>query len=117
MIILSYIIKGHPDWTKSKIRIFAAFASKEIESNVKNLKNIVESGRLPLSFKNIIPVSFGKEGKTIEQVVEDYSRSTDLVLMGFVPRMLKEEGKKTFLKYPELNDVLFVSANQEILII
>ncbi len=117
MIILSYIIRGHPEWSKAKIRIFAAFPSKEIENNVNDLKYVIESGRLPLSFKNIIPVSYGKQGKTIEEVIEEYSAAADLVFLGFTPDMLKETGKDLFLKYSELNEILFVSANQNILII
>jgi len=117
MIILSYIIRGHPEWVKAKIRIFAAFSSREIENNVKDLRYVIESGRLPLSFKNIIPVSYGKDGKTIEEVIEEYSAAADLVFLGFTPDMLKEGGEDLFLKYSKLNEILFVSANQNILII
>ncbi len=117
MILLSYIIKGHPEWSKSTIRIFAAFPSDELRENVENLKPIIESGRLPISFNNLIPVAYDKDTQTIENVVKKYSALSDLVLIGFTPELLKCEGKELFLKYAELNDILFVSANQEILII
>ncbi len=117
MIILSYIIRGHPEWSKSKIRIFAAFPSKEIDDDVNDLRRIIESGRLPLSFKNIIPVSYSRTEKTIEEVIEEKSAESDLVFIGFTPDMLKKGGKDIFLKYPTLNEILFVSANQNILIV
>ena len=117
MILLSYIIRGHPEWSKSTIRIFAAFPSDELRENVENLKPIVESGRLPISFNNVIPVAYDKDTQTIENVIKKYSALSDLVLIGFTPELLKNEGKELFLKYTELNDILFVSANQEILII
>ncbi len=116
MILLAYIIKGHPDWGKGQIRIFAAFPEKEIDENVTNLKKIIQSGRLPVSFKNIIPISYNPEKQSIERVVEENSESSDLVILGFSSGDLNKT-KDEFLKFGKLNDVLFVSANENILII
>lgn len=116
MILLAYIIKGHPDWSKGQIRVFVAFPESEIKANVTNLKKIIESGRLPVSFKNIIPISFDPENQTIEKVIEEYSESSDLVIIGFDSSDL-DKVKDEFVKYDKLNDILFVSANENILIL
>ena len=116
LILLAYIIKGHPDWREAQINIFVAFPESEIDENVTNLKKIIESGRLPISFKNIRPVSFNPQKQTIESVVEEYSETSDLVIIGFNSANL-DNMKGEMVKYNKLNDLLFVSANENILII
>ena len=116
MILLAYIIKEHPEWSRGDIRVFAAFPRSEIEENVKNLKRIIQSGRLPIPFKNIIPISFDPEKQSLERVIEGHSGSSDLVIMGFNSNDLDKAGEQ-FLKFDRLNDTLFVSANENILII
>lgn len=101
---------------EAQINIFVAFPESEIDKNVTNLKKIIESGRLPISFKNIRPVSFNPQKQTIESVVEEYSETSDLVIIGFNSANL-DNMKGEMVKYNKLNDLLFVSANENILII
>lgn len=53
MILLSYIILGHPDWKNGEIKIFALYSKEEAQSEKEHLLKLTETGRLPISAKNI----------------------------------------------------------------
>ena len=53
MILLSFIILGHPDWKKGHIQIFDICRPDEVEKTKKLMNELVHSGRLPISDKNI----------------------------------------------------------------
>ncbi len=115
MILLAYIVVGHRDWQDAVIEIFAAFPQEEVEAQREKLLEMVTSGRLPISQKNlrIFPtddrVDFGR-------LVEEHSARADLVVFGFTESRLREKGPELFRRHAGLRDVLFVSAEQEILI-
>ncbi len=76
---------------------------------------MITAGRIPISEKNveIIPT---EERVNFDRLVEIRSSRADLVIFGFTDERLKEKGIELFLRHTELNDVLFVSAQQRILI-
>lgn len=53
LILLSFIITGHPDWKKSNIKIFETCKPEEYEEVKANLTRLVRTGRLPIKEKNI----------------------------------------------------------------
>jgi amino acid transporter len=116
MILLSYILLGHPDWEEAEIRIFAAFPQDEVDEQRRRLLEMVNTGRLPISAKNlrIIPTD---DRVDFRQLVEDNSATADLVVFGFTESRIDEKGPEVFLRHPGLRDVLFVSAEQDILIV
>jgi len=115
MILLAYILMGHRAWHDASIQIHAAFPLAEVDTQRAKLLEMVESGRLPISRKNlrIFPtddqVEFGR-------LVEENSMEADLVIFGFTEARLREKGPSLFRRHEQLRDVLFVSADQEILI-
>jgi amino acid transporter len=115
MILLAYILLGHRDWDDAEIRIFAAFPYEEVAEQRDRLSEMMVSGRLPISEKNlrIIPTDDKVDFHTL---VERRSSSADLVILGFTEDRLREKGAELFLRHPGLRDVLFVSAHQRILI-
>ncbi len=115
MILLSYILLGHKDWEDAEVRIFAAFPYDDVADERTKLKEMMKSGRLPISEKNlrIIPTDDNVDFHTL---VERRSATADLVVLGFTEERLKEKGPELFLRHPGLRDVLFVSAHQRILI-
>ncbi len=115
MILLSYILLGHPEWRKSEIRIFAAFPHAGVEAQREKLNDMIESGRLPITGKNlrIIPTD---DRVDFDRLVASRSSDADLVIFGFTAERLKEKGPELFRRHPDLNDVLFVFAQQKILI-
>ncbi len=109
MILLGYIILGHPDWKKGFIKIFALFPTEHVEDKRQQLMDLVKDGRLPISPSNIemVPYEKGNRKKTIS----DYSEDADLTLIGFRNEMLK--GSFEFFEgFDDLGNILFVSANK-----
>jgi amino acid transporter len=115
MILLSYILMGHPDWRDAEIRIFAAFPQSQVQEQRKRLFELITSGRLPISEKNlrIIPTD---DRVDFDRLVHSRSANADLVIFGFTENRLRQKGPELLTRHSHLNDVLFVSAEQRILI-
>jgi hypothetical protein len=115
MILLAYILLGHRDWQEAEIRIFAAFPADRADEESNRLQEVITTGRLPISERRIkiIPteenVDFGK-------LVETRSTEADLCILGFTLERLEEKGPELFQRHPELRDVLWVCAQERILI-
>ncbi|MBN1348805.1 amino acid permease [candidate division KSB1 bacterium] len=116
MILISYIIMGHPDWKDCEIALFAAFEEKELNKEVNRLNKLIDKGRIPISQKNIQRVPWNTKEKTYEAIVCEHSDSADLVIMGFSLDKLTEEKGDFFKRFAKIKDVLFVRAGQKIII-
>lgn len=109
MILLSYIILGHPDWRKGEIKIFATVQKEDLLTEQENLIRLTSSGRLPISANNIrvLPLA---EGKTKIDLINDYSGDADLTLIGFHESTIKSsDGISAFEGYDKLGNILFVN--------
>ena len=109
MILLSYIILGHPDWKKGEIKIFATFPKEKLKEDEEHLIQLTSSGRLPISAKNIRVIAM-EEGVNIKQLVNDISIDADLTLIGFHEGMIKsDQGIEMFEGYDKVGNILFVN--------
>jgi hypothetical protein len=115
MILLSYILMGHPDWHGAEIHIYAAFPYQDVDEETERLHTMISEGRLPIASKNlqIIPTD---DRVDFAALVEKNSYAADLVILGFTEARLREKGKELLLRHPVLQDVLFVSAEETIFI-
>jgi len=113
MILLAYILLGHPAWSDAEIRIFAAFPQEEVAEERRRLIDLVETGRLPISKKNlrIIPTD---DAVDFDRLVADRSMGADLAIFGFTRDRLARKGAALLKRHPGLGDVLFVSAAQRV---
>jgi solute carrier family 12 sodium/potassium/chloride transporter 2 len=112
MILLGYIILGHPEWKEGIIKIFALYRPEEATRRQEELKELIKEGRLPISMKNINLISADKE-KEPRDIIGEISVDADLTIVGFRHEQLKTEGYKSFTGYDKLGNVLFVSANKK----
>lgn len=115
MIMLSYIILGHPDWAKSNIKIFEICKPGMEEEVQKNLDKLVADGRLPINTKNIEIIT-EQENISPKSVINERSAHAGLTLIGFREEHLKHQGREIFLGYDHLGDVLFVNSHKQIVI-
>ncbi|WP_445386156.1 hypothetical protein ACT6NV_04955 [Robiginitalea sp. IMCC44478] len=109
MILLSYIILGHPDWNKGEIKIFATFPEKDLKEEQDHLTELTSSGRLPISSHNIkvLPIELGVNRKDI---INEISSDADLTLIGFHGSMMKSENSiELFEGYDRIGNILFVN--------
>ncbi|MBN2425929.1 MAG: hypothetical protein JXB44_12955 [Calditrichaceae bacterium] len=116
MILIAYIIMGHPEWKKCEIDIFAAFDETELTKEVNRLNRLIDRGRIPISMKNVNKIPWDKEARSYESMVIERSEMADLVIMGFsVKKLIKEEGA-FFMKFKSIKQILFLRAGQSIAI-
>lgn len=110
MILLSYIILGHPDWKKGKIKIFEITRGEQVEEAKRKLTEIIQSGRLPISPKNIEIIEIEEE-QNYKEIISEKSKEAGLTVIGFREEALKHD-ESVFSDYDELGDILFVNASQ-----
>jgi hypothetical protein len=111
MILLGYIILGHPEWKDGIIKIFALYRPEEASRRREELKDLIKEGRLPISLGNINLISEEKE-KGTREIIGKISVDADLTIVGFRHEQLKTESYQLFSGYEKLGNVLFVSANK-----
>jgi hypothetical protein len=113
MILLSYILLGHPDWKGAVIKIFSVQPEKELEEAKDNLHQLIKTGRLPVSAQNIelIPQDGGTDRRS---TLAERSSEADLVIVGFRGEALRRQKMELFSGYDGVGNVLFVNTRKEI---
>ncbi|MCF8380502.1 MAG: hypothetical protein K9H49_13055 [Bacteroidales bacterium] len=111
MILLSYIILGHPEWKNGVIKIFALYHSSELERKRADLMELIKSGRIPISPSNIKLISM-EETDSQEEIIGQKSMDADLIVLGFRYERIRNEGANIFTGYENLCNALFVSSYQ-----
>ena len=113
MIMLSFIIVGHPDWRKSSIKIFEIAPKEDIEETRQSLEKLVKTGRLPITTHNIeiIPQ---QDDVPVKSVINHHSSNAALTIMGFRSEMIKHEKETVFQGYDTLGTILFVNSHKQI---
>lgn len=112
MILLSYILLGHPDWDGAEIKLFAVFPEEEIEEEKEKMLSLVRSGRLPISAKNI-ELIIRRPGIKLQSLIQERSQDADLTMVGFVGEEVRRRKTEAFAS-AGLGNVLFVSSTHEI---
>ena len=111
MILLAYIILGHPEWRQAEISIL--YPADTMEKELATLHDMITEGRLPIAKHNLTPVRFDDQ-QSFERACHKSSRDADLVIMGFVYSDISSGAKQFLLSHIELSEVLFVNANEQI---
>lgn len=116
MLLLAYILVGHPEWKRAKIRLFACSASWDTELDADELSTVIKEGRLPISMQNVTSVSYESE-EALEQEVALRSAQADLVITGLTTDDINSPDLDYVLqRYQGVNDVLFVHSIEPIAI-
>jgi len=112
MIMLSFIILGHPDWHRANIKIFETCKPEKVPETQQRMEELVQTGRLPITAKNIeiIPEA---EHVNIKSLINQKSSDAGLVILGFREEQVKHDGEKIFEGYDDLGTVLFVNSNNQ----
>ncbi len=111
MILISYIILGHPDWKKGYIKIFSLCREDEKKQTWDQITRLIHEGRLPISDRNIEIISL-KENINPKTIINEKSVNAGLTLVGFREEMVKQHGEKIFGGYDNIGDIVFVNANK-----
>ncbi len=114
MMLLAYIIVGHPEWRRAQIRLFACFESSDTEREADNLSRLMTEGRLPISRQNVTTVACSV-GDSLEREVARRSASADLVIAGLEESAFEPDAApESLMRYRAANDVLFVHSSEQI---
>ena len=107
MILLAYIISGHPDWHNCVIKIFAIFPEHQVDKQRSRLMDLIKEGRLPISPANITFLPYSST-QTAQSIIMEHSSDSDLTVVGFTPNQY-EEGEEMFVDYGDMSNILFVN--------
>ena len=113
MILLSYILLGHPDWENAQVQVFAALPKTELGRAQLEFSQLISEGRLPISEKNIEYIATD-DADAFRSLVFKRSCEADLTVVGFDMQGLEERGSDVFVNHAKLHDVLFVRAPRQI---
>jgi amino acid transporter len=111
MILLGYIISSHPDMKRSHLKIFEVSLDEDVETTRTELLELIHTGRLPISERNIEILS-PEEGVDIRALVNKHSAEAALCIIGFHSEQLRHDGEKVFLGYDNIGDTLFINARE-----
>ena len=116
MLLLAYIIVGHPEWKRASIRLFACSETRNAEHEADRLSTLMTEGRLPIPRQNVTSVSYSSTDDLAREVAH-HSSEADLVIAGLTAKNLNFEGLAQALHpYETANDILFVHATEQIAI-
>jgi hypothetical protein len=110
MILLSFIIGGHPDWNKADIQIFNICKESQADETRKQLDELVVSGRLPITNSNI-EIIHEQENIASRDIINEKSADAGLTILGFRGESLKHEKSELFKGYDALGNILFINSN------
>jgi len=109
MIMMGYVLMGHPDWKKAQIKIFSIFPANEMAEQRAELIELIKTGRLPISSNNVELIA-KKENVSTKEVINQRSQDADLTIVGFRSEALKQNEDALFEGYEGVGNVLFVNA-------
>ena len=110
LILLGFIISGHHDWRKSRIRIFEICKPENKEEHQKKMADLIQTGRLPITEKNI-EVLIDTPDISKKELINQRSAEAGLTLIGYSKEALKHKGNELFNGYDALGTVIFVHAH------
>jgi hypothetical protein len=112
MILIGYITLGHQEWSQGHIKIFAIFTEDRMDDERDRLNQLIETGKLPISPKNIevIPRS---EKLDIKSIINEKSSDADLTIIGIRDEIIKHQGARVFDGYDKIGNTLFVDAAEQ----
>ncbi|HKI89296.1 MAG TPA: hypothetical protein VKA38_09730, partial [Draconibacterium sp.] len=112
MILLSFIISGHPDWKKGQIQIFDICLPDQLEQTKVKMHELVTAGRLPITSKNI-NVIIQEPNVSAKTIINERSQNAGITLIGIREERVKHEKEKLFNGYDELGTILFVHSKDQ----
>ncbi|MBN1116992.1 MAG: hypothetical protein JXA77_07305 [Bacteroidales bacterium] len=112
MILLSYIILGHPEWRKGKIQIFEVAPTGKEEEYRKKLLETIQTGRLPISPGNIQIIEANPE-VSLKKIICERSADAGLTLVGFREEHARHNPIELFSGYEDMGDMLFINSHKQ----
>jgi hypothetical protein len=113
MVLMAYILVGHPDWKSAVIKVFSLIPEGGFDTSRAELEQMIRGGRLPISLTNLEVLTLTASTDRKELVCQR-SRDADLTILGFHGQHLKHQQTALFHGYGEIGNILFVNTQKEI---
>ncbi len=114
MVLLAYIIVGHPEWRRADIQLFACFDAQRAELEKNSLSGLLSEGRLPISTQNVTPVPLS-DASDLEVEVSRRSATADLTITGLLAADIEDDrAGEALMRLDKANDVLFVLSSERV---
>ena len=113
MILMAYVLQGHPDWRESHIEVFSIYRDGDRAKKEHALRDQIQAGRIPVSQQNIEMVE-EMPGDVKEELIDGRSKFADLTFIGFNDADIRREGVKVFEAHHGIGNILFVDAHDEV---
>ena len=113
MILMAYVLQGHPDWRDSNIQVFSIYRDGDRAKREQALRELIQAGRIPVSEQNIEMVE-EMPGDLKEALIDERSKFADLTFIGFNDADIRREGVKLFEAHHGIGNILFVDAHEEV---
>jgi hypothetical protein len=111
MILLGFIIMGHPSWKKANIKIFNVCYAHEMKDIKQNMRELINSGRMPITETNIEIIE-RDENVSVKEIINKRSMDAGLTMLGLNENVFKKEGDFSFFEgFGNIGNVLFVHSN------
>ncbi|MBN2615755.1 MAG: hypothetical protein JXR71_08690 [Bacteroidales bacterium] len=111
MVLLSYVILGHPSWKEATMNLFILSEKNKMEETRNNSTQFIMEGRIPVSPKNIRVIE-QEPDVNFRTTIGQYSSEAALTIVGFYNEQIKHEGEKHFEGFETVGDILFVNAHK-----
>ncbi len=112
LILLSFIISGHPDWKKSSIKIFEICKPEMYNSTKRELSELVKTGRLPITEQNI-EIILEEPGMSEKKLINEKSSVAALTMIGIKNEGLRHSWKSVLSGYEDLGTILFITSHNQ----
>ena len=112
LILLSFIVLGHPDWKKSFIKVFSTCKPGQFEETRRELEALITAGRLPITEKNVEIIEIIHES-SVKNLINEKSATAAMVMTGFRPEALRQNGEVVLGGYDEAGTILFVNSQYQ----
>jgi amino acid transporter len=110
IVLLGYILLGHPDWKEAHIKVFSIYNSKRLKHKQERIQDMIKSGRLPISPQNIELIE-NLNDRPFNDIINEKSCEADLAIIGFTDKDIEDQNASTFETFDKLGTVLFVNAS------
>ncbi len=107
VILLGYVLVSHPDWRRAEFAIFDVVPAADREARMIELRELVRSGRLPISERNVDVIAL-ENGLSRRGLISERSRDADFTLIGMRKEAVRRIGIEGFEGYESIGNVGFV---------
>jgi hypothetical protein len=110
IVLLGYILLGHPDWEDAEIKVLSIYNSHRLKHKQERIQEMILSGRLPFAPQNIELIE-NLDERPFKDIINERSSEADLSIIGFTDSDITDKNSTTFESYDNLGTVLFVNAS------